>query len=294
VKSKFKYLPVFFIIFVLSLGLQVFTADQAHAYSTHEVDQVDKGVSDSIVRLYYGVFDRAPDQEGLEYWVDLYLDGTSLNNIADEFVISSEWESRYGDLADPEYVEVLYNNVLDRDPDLEGEIYWIAELESNLNRSELLRFFSESEEFIAKTGTTEPKSPLTQVPTDSGVDRRIIYDIDAQRVWMVNEQEVVEDSYLVSGRANTPNVGEYNVFSKSPVAWAGHDGITMKNMIRFTMGRTLAIGFHSIPRYSNGNPMQTEEQLGTYRSAGCIRQSDDKAAALYAWADIGTKVVVLE
>jgi lipoprotein-anchoring transpeptidase ErfK/SrfK len=33
--------------------------------------------------------------------------------------------------------------------------------------------------------------------------------------------------------------------------------------------------------------------LGTFRSLGCTRQSDAKAKALYAWAPIGTTVVVL-
>jgi lipoprotein-anchoring transpeptidase ErfK/SrfK len=36
--------------------------------------------------------------------------------------------------------------------------------------------------------------------------------------------------------------------------------------------------------------MQTEAELGYYRSGGCVRQADDKAAALYDWAPIGTTV----
>ena len=66
----------------------------------------------------------------------------------------------------------------------------------------------------------------------------------------------------------------------------------MRHMVRFTRGRNLAIGFHSIPRYGDCRPMQTEAQLGTYRSSGCVRQADSMAEALYAWADIGTTVVV--
>lgn len=36
-----------------------------------------------------------------------------------------------------------------------------------------------------------------------------------------------------------------------------------------------------------------QEELGEYRSAGCVRQSPGQAAALYEWADEGTLVVVL-
>ena len=67
----------------------------------------------------------------------------------------------------------------------------------------------------------------------------------------------------------------------------------MNHMIRFAHGRTMAIGFHSIPRYPGGRPLQSEAQLGTWRSSGCIRQADHKAAALYRWTPVGTKVVVL-
>ena len=67
----------------------------------------------------------------------------------------------------------------------------------------------------------------------------------------------------------------------------------MTHMVRFAHGTRLSIGFHGIPRYANGQPMQTEAQLGTFRSSGCVRQADHKAEALYNWAPVGTTVVVL-
>ncbi len=91
-----------------------------------------------------------------------------------------------------------------------------------------------------------------------------------------------------------PAPGVYEVFSKSETAFAGHDGITMRYMVRFTRASSgLAIGFHSIPNYAGGEPMQTEEQLGEFHSAGCVRQSLGHAAALYEWAPVGTVVHVL-
>ena len=131
------------------------------------------------------------------------------------------------------------------------------------------------------------------IPDNSGSGRRIVYSNSGQRVWIIEDGEQVVTSYLVSGKKDTPAAGTYSVYSKSPVAWATHDGITMEYMVRFAYGRRLAIGFHSIPKYGNGVPMQTPEQLGTYQSAGCVRQHVDQAKFLYDWADIGTKVVVL-
>jgi hypothetical protein len=129
---------------------------------------------------------------------------------------------------------------------------------------------------------------------DIGSGKRIIYSNSQQQVWLIDENDNLVDTYAVSGRNGIPHVGTYTVYSKSVNAWAPYGGITMKHMVRFvrpgTWGNQWAYGFHSIPRYPNGQPMQTEDELGYYRSGGCVRQADHKAAALFEWADIGTVV----
>jgi hypothetical protein len=137
------------------------------------------------------------------------------------------------------------------------------------------------------------QSSFPPVPANSGVGRRIVYHNGQQRVWVVEADGWVVRSYLVSGKYRTPNAGTYQVFSKSRVTSAGHDGITMEHMVRFARGESLAIGFHGIPRDASGRPLQTDDDLGGYRSAGCVRQSSGDAAFLYSWAPVGTTVVVL-
>ncbi len=141
-------------------------------------------------------------------------------------------------------------------------------------------------------GDEPPPSPPPYPEVGSG--KRIIYSNSAQRIWLIDENERLVDTYLVSGRVGIPHYATYTVFSKSVNAWAPYGGITMKNMVRFvrpgTWGNQWSYGFHSIPRYSNGQPMQTEDQLGTHRSGGCVRQADHKALALFNWAPIGTTV----
>ena len=131
------------------------------------------------------------------------------------------------------------------------------------------------------------------VPEASGEGRRVVYANADQRVWLVGEDGAVVDSYLVSGKQGVPAPGDYEVFSRSETAFAGHDDITMRYMVRFAHGDELPIGFHAIPNDASGAPMQSEEELGQYRSAGCVRQSMQKAADLYEWAVEGTPVVVL-
>jgi lipoprotein-anchoring transpeptidase ErfK/SrfK len=135
-------------------------------------------------------------------------------------------------------------------------------------------------------------SEVPPLPPDSGSGKRIVYSNGDQRVWLVDAQERVVDSYLISGRRGVPGPGTYEVFSKSPWTTAIHDGITMRWMVRFTRTKITNIGFHDIPTYPNGRPMQTDAEFGTYRSGGCVRQPNDKAKRLYQWAPVGTTVVV--
>jgi lipoprotein-anchoring transpeptidase ErfK/SrfK len=133
------------------------------------------------------------------------------------------------------------------------------------------------------------------VPPGSGSGRRIVYSNPLQRVWLVDADGDVVRTYLVSGRKSVPPAGTYHVYSKSPVANAGHAGITMRKMVRFSHSATsgIPIGFHDIPRYGDGRPMQAEDDLGGFRSAGCVRQGPADAAFLWDWAPVGTTVVVI-
>ncbi len=269
--------------------------------SARQADElaVEAGVSDSIVRLYFAVFDRLPDDGGGDYWVDQYASGVELPSIAAAFMASPEWSNTYGVVDDPRFVELLYNNVLDRAPDDGGNDYWQSLLASGTSRVSILLGFSESPEFVSATGTASPQAPppppFPEVPAHSNVGKRLVYSNSQQRVWWIDETETVVESYLVSGRRGVPNTGTYIVYSKSPVAWAGHDGITMTHMVRFAYSASsgIPIGFHGIPTYRDGTPMQTADELGTFQSAGCVRQRNDQAEALYAWTPIGTTVVVL-
>ncbi len=131
------------------------------------------------------------------------------------------------------------------------------------------------------------------LPANAGAGRRVVYSNSAQRVWLVGEDGVAFDSWLVSGRRGVPRPGVYSVFSRSPVSSAHGGSVTMQFMVRFARGRSLAIGFHSIPVRRNGAPIQSLEQLGTYRSSGCVRQSVGDAVKMWGFAGVGTPVVVV-
>jgi lipoprotein-anchoring transpeptidase ErfK/SrfK len=132
------------------------------------------------------------------------------------------------------------------------------------------------------------------VPANSGTGRRIVFAMGSQRVWLVDgSDDAVRRTYLVSGSV-TDNLhpGTYAVYSKSMDAVGVDDSGTMKYMVRFTRGDNAAIGFHDIP-VLDGDRVQTRADLGTPQSHGCIRQWRPDARALWDFAPVGTKVVVV-
>lgn len=135
--------------------------------------------------------------------------------------------------------------------------------------------------------------PVTPLPPRSGAGRRVVFSESAQRVWLVEAGERVRRTYLVSGSLHDNlDPGTYAVFSRSERAWGIDDSGTMRWFVRFTHGPNAAIGFHDIP-VDDGRPVQTVAELGTPRSHGCIRQRTADAKALWAFAPLGTTVVVV-
>ena len=132
------------------------------------------------------------------------------------------------------------------------------------------------------------------LPRASGEGRRIVFSEAAQRVWLVAADGNVERTYLVSGsKFDNLNPGTYSVLSKSRFATAFDYSGSMEYFVRFATGYTAPIGFHTVPVDNAGRPEQSKEQLGTPTSAGCVRQWRDDAIALWTFAPIGTKVVVV-
>jgi len=145
------------------------------------------------------------------------------------------------------------------------------------------------------TTTPPPKTVAHRpLPAGSGSGRRIVYSEKVpQHIWLVNADGTIARDFAASGRANWPNVGTYRVYSKSARSNNARYGVTFRWMVRFTFGHSSAIGFHSIPRYYNGKPMQSVAQLGqAVGKGGCPHSADADAQFLYTWAAIGTTVVV--
>ena len=103
-----------------------------------------------VVRLYSAYFLRIPDYDGLMYWVNRKTQGTALEEISDAFATSPEFQTTYGSLTNAQFVQLVYQNVLGREPDADGLAFWTGELDSgNRNRGQVMAGFSESAEYKA-------------------------------------------------------------------------------------------------------------------------------------------------
>lgn len=117
----------------------------------------DKGVAfDSIgesgYRLYEAAFGRKPDEAGLGYWIAQRDAGLSLQDAAQSFIASAEFQQKYGtNLNNADFVSALYSNALHRAPDAAGFAYWTDQLERGvISRHAMLTAFSESPEHVVQ------------------------------------------------------------------------------------------------------------------------------------------------
>ncbi|MBX2826103.1 MAG: DUF4214 domain-containing protein, partial [Gammaproteobacteria bacterium] len=87
----------------------------------------------AIAGLYVAYFDRAPDPEGLEFWVNQLDNGRDFATISQDFADSPEAKEIYPFLATPEVsgldptnlVTSIYNNLFGRDPEAQGLNFWV-------------------------------------------------------------------------------------------------------------------------------------------------------------------------
>ncbi|MGH9278096.1 MAG: DUF4214 domain-containing protein [Acidimicrobiales bacterium] len=119
----------------------------------------EPGVEGSVARLLMAASGRDAAGPELDHWVSRYRDGDALPSIAEAVAGSTAFARTYGDSTDPVFVERLYRNVMRRRPaptEVEG---WAAALTRGHDRAFVLVAFSESEEFVSRSGTPPPAPP---------------------------------------------------------------------------------------------------------------------------------------
>lgn len=90
----------------------------------------DVPTQEEVAKLYVTTFNRAPDRDGLDYWID---SGLSLSQIVQSFFDQLETRTLYPDgTSSSDFITSVYQNLFNRDPDTAGLNYWEAELNANI------------------------------------------------------------------------------------------------------------------------------------------------------------------
>ncbi len=107
-----------------------------------------------LMRLYSAAFDRAPDALGFHVQLDALESGVSTLVMAQRFLASDEFVSRFGTLTDTQYIQRLYTNALNRSPSNTEINDWLVYLGAGNTRAQLMLVFAEAAEHRTLTWPT--------------------------------------------------------------------------------------------------------------------------------------------
>lgn len=132
-----------------------FVASAGAQPSITEVDAIVNGDDyrpgdDDTLRLYRAFFDRDADYAGGRYWIEQSRAGVSYDDMAWGFANSQEFKNKYGTVSNRSFLRIVYVNVLHRDPDPAGFMYWDQQIQNGLPRHLVVRWIAASDEFKAR------------------------------------------------------------------------------------------------------------------------------------------------
>lgn len=131
----------------------------------------------------------------------------------------------------------------------------------------------------------EKRQEKETLPAFSGAGERVVYDLDRNRVWLMGERQEVKRTFKVVPSSIDPEPGTYKVESRAPHV-TGSDGVPVENVVRFATSQGTTIGFSA----ALDGSMPDADPV---RQTGGIREHRADGEAMWLFATIGTKVVVV-
>lgn len=102
-------------------------------------DNADQAV---VAHIYQALLGRTADAGGLDFWFDRADDGAALTSIAMGFMDAAEYTGETQTNA--QFIDALYDGLLDRDGDAAGTAFWTAQLTAGMSRAAVAVEFVES------------------------------------------------------------------------------------------------------------------------------------------------------
>ncbi|MEK9165515.1 MAG: L,D-transpeptidase family protein [Patescibacteria group bacterium] len=128
-------------------------------------------------------------------------------------------------------------------------------------------------------------------PAPAILPKWIKIDLSDQKLSYGQGPKVFNEFLTSTGKSGykTPT-GEFSVLNKIPLAWSKTYGLYMPYWMSFTAN---GHGIHELP-YWPGGFREGATHLGKPVSHGCVRLGIGPAKDLYDWAEIGTRVKVID
>lgn len=124
-----------------------------------------------VAALYSAIFNRAPDQAGLNFWLDQLSSGATLTDAADGFTQHPVFAQTYSGLTNIQFVQQLYTNVLGSAGDAKGIQYWADRLAAGETKGSVVASFVEGALTIDLAAQLAAGA-LTQAEYDAAVVRQ--------------------------------------------------------------------------------------------------------------------------
>ncbi len=121
-----------------------------------EAGQTCQEMTDSLVRLYDGYFNRKATPSEFDAIVEKYRSGIGLKQLSQELLESSEFATDNGKLSDSEFIDLVFDNTVQREPSDAEQTQWEQSLPTDGQRALMMIAFTESEEFVQRTQTARP------------------------------------------------------------------------------------------------------------------------------------------
>jgi len=156
---------------------------------------------EKVAELYVSTFNRAPDSAGLDYWVNDSM--LTLEQIAQSFFDQSETMAKYPvGTSNHSFIQTVYKNLFNRDPDEAGWKYWENELDKGMvGRSvfilAVMNGARNTEEFGPDATILENKKEVGLTYVDAGLNntawaKDVLYDVNATESSMERSKEMIE------------------------------------------------------------------------------------------------------
>ncbi|MFF8591366.1 hypothetical protein ACF061_07925 [Streptomyces sp. NPDC015220] len=146
----------------------------------------------------------------------------------------------------------------------------------------------------AASASKAPRDKLhpAALPAGSGTGERVVYSVDDDRVWLVAAGGTVDNTFKVTPGSVDPAPGTYAVTSRS-LAVTGTDGVPVEHVVRFASVQGVVIGFSAAVDAPSPGDGTTDGAADTAVKTGGIRESRADGEAMWMFATIGQKVVVI-